>query len=120
MRANRRRTLTALACVTVALPLVTAPAAADPVAGTDVLYTSDADFDRGVLTDVNHDAPNGDQLQLDRTNTFFPYVNVAASARGTMVRIDVDTGEIVGEWRSAPDGRGRNPSRTTVDRLGNT
>jgi DNA-binding beta-propeller fold protein YncE len=120
VRVNRRRTLTALACLTVTLPLIPAPAAADPVTGSDVLYTSDADFDSGVLTDVNHDAPNGDQLQLDRTNTFFPYVNVAASARGTMVRIDVDTGEIVGEWRSAPDGRGRNPSRTTVDRLGNT
>ncbi|MGX7827008.1 hypothetical protein ACTG9Q_18145 [Actinokineospora sp. 24-640] len=103
-----------------ALPLVAIPAAAAPVAGTDVLYTRDADFDQGVLEDVNHDAPNNDQLQLDRTNTFFPYVNVAASARGTMVRIDVDTGVIVGEWLSAPDGRGRNPSRTTVDRLGNT
>lgn len=96
------------------------PAAAAPVPGTDVLYTRDADFDRGVLQDVNHDAPGDDQLQLDRTTTFFPYVNVAASARGTMVRIDVDTGAIVGEWLSAPDGRGRNPSRTTVDKLGNT
>ncbi|GGS37961.1 hypothetical protein [Actinokineospora fastidiosa] len=103
-----------------ALPLIAIPAAAAPVPGTDVLYTLDEDFDQGVLQDVNHDAPNNDQLQLDRTTTFFPYVNVAASARGTMVRIDVDTGEIVGEWLSAPDGRGRNPSRTTVDRLGNT
>ncbi|MDU0288323.1 hypothetical protein [Saccharothrix longispora] len=97
-----------------------ATASAAPVAGEDVLYTLDADFDRGVLQDVNHDAPNGDQLQLDRRTTFFPYVNVAASARGTMVRIDVDTGEILGEWLSAPDGQGRNPSRTTVDKLGNT
>ncbi|MBY8852125.1 hypothetical protein K7G98_29190, partial [Saccharothrix sp. MB29] len=96
------------------------PATASAPVGEDVLYTLDADFDRGVLQDVNHDAPNGDQLQLDRRTTFFPYVNVAASARGTMVRIDVDTGEILGEWLSAPDGQGRNPSRTTVDKLGNT
>ncbi|MGW5050162.1 hypothetical protein [Actinokineospora sp. NPDC004072] len=120
VRNPRRRALAAAACAAAALPLVATPAAAAPVPGTDVLYTRDADFDQGVLQDVNHDAPNNDQLQLDRTTTFFPYVNVAASARGTMVRIDVNTGEIVGEWRSAPDGRGRNPSRTTVDRLGNT
>ncbi|OKI37667.1 hypothetical protein A6A25_18865 [Saccharothrix sp. CB00851] len=103
------------------IPLVGTPSAsAAPVSGEDVLYTLDADFDQGVLQDVNHDAPNNDQLQLNRQSVFFPYVNVAASARGTMVRIDVNTGEIVGEWLSAPDGQGRNPSRTTVDKLGNT
>ncbi|WP_436494230.1 hypothetical protein [Actinokineospora sp. HUAS TT18] len=100
--------------------LATVPAVAAPVPGLNVLYTTDADFDQGALQDVNHDAPNNNQLQLNRTSTFFPYVNVAASARGTMIRIDVNTGEIVGEWLSAPDGRGRNPSRTTVDKLGNT
>ncbi|HCU49285.1 MAG TPA: hypothetical protein DGG94_05655, partial [Micromonosporaceae bacterium] len=65
-------------------------------------------------------APNNNQLQLNRTQTFFPYVNIAASSRGTMIRIDVNTGQIVGEWWSAPDLRFRNPSRTTVDRFGNT
>lgn len=120
-----RRSLAMLAAGVLALPaaLVALPAGtavAAPVPGSDVLYTLDADFDQGVLQDVNHDAPNDDQLQLDRETAFFPFVNVAASARGTMVRIDVDTGAIVGEWRSAPDGRGRNPSRTTVDKLGNT
>ncbi|MFD0201537.1 MULTISPECIES: hypothetical protein [Saccharothrix] len=106
---------------TLLIPLVGTPSAsAAPVSGEDVLYTLDADFDQGVLQDVNHDAPNNDQLQLNRQSVFFPYVNVAASARGTMVRIDVNTGEIVGEWLSAPDGQGRNPSRTTVDKLGNT
>jgi streptogramin lyase len=99
---------------------VPAPALAAPVAGTDVLYTTDAEFDSGVLTSVNHDAPNNNQLQLDEVQTFFPYVNIAASARGTVIRIDVNSGATVGEWRSAPDGRGRNPSRTTVDRFGNT
>ncbi len=95
-------------------------AAAAPVPGTNVLYTLDADFDQGVLQDVNHDAPNNNQLQLNKSDVFFPFVNIANSARGTMVRIDVDSGAILGEWLSAPDGRFRNPSRTTVDRLGNT
>ncbi|MBB4905982.1 choice-of-anchor P family protein [Actinophytocola algeriensis] len=102
------------------VPVALATPAAAVVAGTNVLYTVDAQFDEGVLQDVNHDAPNNDQLQLDRTSVFFPYVNIAASGRGTMVRIDVNTGETVGEWFSAPSGRGRDPSRTTVDRLGNT
>jgi streptogramin lyase len=110
---------------TAALPaslLIMLPAAAEaaPVAGRDVTYTLDGQFDQGVLQDVDHDAPNNDQLQLDRSSVFFPFVNIAASGRGTMIRIDVDTGAVVGEWLSAPNGRGRNPSRTTVDRLGNT
>ena len=97
--------------------MASAPAA--PVLGTDETYTTDADFDQGESSDVNHDAPNNDQLQLDEVDTFFPYVNVAASARGTAIRIDVETGATVGEWWTAPDGRSRNPSRTTVDTLGN-
>jgi hypothetical protein len=115
-----RRRLATLTAVTVLLSMTAVSAQAAPVPGTNVLYTTDADFDQGVLQDVNHDAPNNNQLQLDRQQTFFPYVNIAASARGTMVRIDVNTGATVGEWYSAPNGRGRNPSRTTVDRLGNT
>ncbi|WP_197043307.1 Vgb family protein [Saccharothrix sp. NRRL B-16314] len=117
-----RRSLALATVGALLLPFVVGvpSASAAPVPGEDVLYTLDADFDQGVLQDVNHDAPNNDQLQLSRQSVFFPFVNVAASARGTMVRIDVDTGEIVGEWLSAPEGRGRNPSRTTVDKLGNT
>ncbi|HEU5475153.1 MAG TPA: hypothetical protein VFV67_31295 [Actinophytocola sp.] len=109
-------TTLAIVPITVSAPV----AAAAPVPGTDVLYTLDADFDQGVLQDVNHDAPNNNQLQLDKSSVFFPFVNIANSGRGTMVRIDVDSGAILGEWWSAPDGRFRNPSRTTVDRLGNT
>lgn len=121
-----RRTRGAVALLGVAvlpaslLTLLPAAAQAAPVGGRDVTYTLDGQFDQGVLQDVNHDAPNNNQLQLDRSTVFFPFVNIAASGRGTMIRIDVDTGATVGEWLSAPNGRGRNPSRTTVDRLGNT
>jgi DNA-binding beta-propeller fold protein YncE len=92
-------------------------------AGQSVLadrgYTTDADFDLGTLVDVNHDEPNNNQLQLDTTGTSFVFVNVAASGRGTIVRIDADTGDILGEYKTAPEGRGLNPSRTTVDSFGN-
>jgi streptogramin lyase len=68
---------------------------------------------------LNHDVPNSDQLQLHQQTQPFPFVNVAASGRGTVVRIDADTGDIIGEFRTAPEGRGLDPSRTTVDLFGN-
>jgi DNA-binding beta-propeller fold protein YncE len=85
----------------------------------ETVYTTDADFDLGTLVDVNHDPPNNDQLQLNTTVTSFVFVNVAASGRGTIIRIDADTGDILGEYKTAPEGRGLNPSRTSVDSLGN-
>ncbi|MFT5124896.1 MAG: hypothetical protein ACI97B_003535 [Verrucomicrobiales bacterium] len=58
----------------------------------------------------------------------FPYVYMAASQRGTVVRIHADTGVILGEYWTAPEtnfdinpqgGLQRsNPSRTTVDKFG--
>lgn len=82
------------------------------------VWTTDADFDRGAMRAVNHDEVH-DQLQLDRRMQLLPFVNVAASARGTVIRIDANTGAIIGEYRTAPQGNERNPSRTTVDRHGN-
>lgn len=89
------------------------------IGAPDPTYTLDADFDGGTLLNVNHDAPNNNQLQLNKTTAPFPFVNIAASARGTAVRIDVNTGAILGEYFTAPDGMGRDPSRTTVDQQGN-
>ena len=89
------------------------------VLGFDILYTTDADFNQGTLVSVNHDAPLNDQLQLDSITKPFPFINVAASGRGTVVRANTETGEIIGEYRTAPEGRGLNPSRTTVDLFGN-
>jgi streptogramin lyase len=116
---SARATLAAASAALVLLPAARALAAPPAVPGIDNTYTVDSHFDQGELQDVNHDAPNNDQLQLDETTTFFPFVNIAASARGTAVRIDVNSGEIVGEFSTAPDGRFKNPSRTTVDRRGN-
>lgn len=92
--------------------------ASHPPGGT-ATYTTDADFNEGTLLNVNHDAPNNNQLQLNETAEPFPFVNIAASARGTAIRINVNDGAILGEYLTAPDGRGRDPSRTTVDNFGN-
>ena len=68
------------------------------VLGKNVLYTTDADFDQGTLVSVNHDAPYNDQLQLDSPTEPFPFINVAASGRGTVVRSNTETCEVVGEY----------------------
>lgn len=81
----------------------------------------DADFDLGALINLNHTAPNNNQLQLNPPGQAgsFPFVNIACSGRGTAVRIDVNTGAVLGEYFTSPSGMGRNPSRTTVDQFGN-
>jgi PKD repeat protein len=85
----------------------------------DFTYTLDGDFELGTLLNVNHDAPGSDQLQLNKQTKPFPFVYIANSGRGTAVRIDVETGTILGEYWTSPANRAKNPSRTTVDKLGN-
>jgi hypothetical protein len=41
------------------------------------------------------------------------------SSHGTIVKVDTRTGEVLGEYRTAPEGQPLNPSRTTVDHDGN-
>ena len=54
---HRARPVLATVSSLVLLAGLAAPALAVPTPGTDVLYTLDADFDRGAMQDVNHDAP---------------------------------------------------------------
>ena len=82
-------------------------------------YTFDADFDEGILVNVSHEAPNNKQLQLDSEATPFGFVWVAVSSEGTVVKIDTETGDILGEFRTTPSNQSLgNPSRTTVDNDG--
>ena len=89
------------------------------LSGTNALYTLTGDFAEGVFLNTTATVPTMHQVQFNQTITPFPYLYVAVSARGTLVRIDVDTGAILGEYFTAPQGNGRDPSRTTVDQLGN-
>lgn len=107
-----------VAMLLIGMAVGTTPTAmATHLTGNPATYTLDADFDEGTLVNVNHDTP--DQLQLDSVATPFDFIWVAASARGTIIKIDTQNGIVLGEYLSAPDGRGRNPSRTTVDGNGN-
>ena len=78
-------------------------------------YTVNADFDEGNMNNVNYDIP--DQLQLSEETEPFNFIWVAVSSRGTIVKIDTDTGAVLGEYLTHPTltGLSANPSRTTVD-----
>ncbi|MCG8408183.1 MAG: hypothetical protein MI923_23535 [Phycisphaerales bacterium] len=80
---------------------------------TEGSWTDSVDFNEGFLINLNDDVSG--QLQLSATTRPLPFIWVAASGRGTVIRIDVNTGDILGEYRTTPSGQGSNPSRTTVD-----
>ena len=85
----------------------------------DVEYTVSLDFDKGDSINVNS-IDVADQLQLNNVATPFKCIWVAASARGTIIKVDTETGDILGEYLTTPgvnSGSG-NPSRTTVDNDG--
>ena len=108
----------ALVIPAISILLLTASSALG--AGGSKTYTLDADFDEGTLINVNHDAPYNDQLQLIDSGEAFSFIWVAASGRGTIVKIDTETGAILGEYKSAPNGRARNavqrPESSSVPR----
>lgn len=90
--------------------------AAQTTNGQSRTYTSDADFLEGVL---NNTVVDTDALRLDDTTEPFGFIWVAVSSKGTVVKIDTETGLILGEYYTSPGGIFRDPSRTTVDPDGN-
>ena len=80
----------------------------------------------GILINLEKTTPDGYlRIKPVADTKPLPFINVANSSRGTVARIYTgadpasDPSGVVGEYLSAPDNRGRNPSRTTVDRYGN-
>ncbi len=80
-------------------------------------YTLNADFDQGSFVNVAHDP--ADQLQLDSTSRSLNFIWVAVSTKGTVVKLNTETGAIIGEYSTSPAGEPKDPSRTTVDQNGN-
>lgn len=117
----------------IALAVVVTGAAASPVTGSDVLYTTNADFDQGTLFNVNHDSPGVDQLQLNVVQTTLPVMWIANAGEDTVSKIDTNTGRELARYRTwfGPAGQpgyvnhlgdayaGAAPSRTAVDVDGN-
>ena len=63
-------------------------------------YTVDADFDEGVMSGVNHDAPNSNQLQLSESTTTEPFMYVAHTDNGILLKMDTSTGRQVARYRT--------------------
>ncbi len=96
-------------------------------------YTFDADFDLGVLSGVNHDAPNANQLQLNIVGTTFPVMWIANAGEDTVSKFDTTANVELARYRTwfGPPGQlgarnhpgdaysGPAPSRTAVDLNGN-
>ena len=72
--------------------------------GYDVTYTTDADFDGGTLFNVNHNAPNNNQLQLNTNITTFtcPHANACGSQCPTFKRRFPFTGTFYAAVYGAP------------------
>lgn len=78
-------------------------------------YTTTDDFNEGAAINV---VTADDEVKLDDTTKPLNIIYVAVSNRGTVVKINTDTGEVLGEYRTSPDGLYGDPSRTTVDKNG--
>ena len=92
--------------ITVTLPTVEPPT-----------YTDTANFDGGQGINITKD--DYKHLHINNTATGFNFIWVAVSSKGTVVKIDTDTGKVLGEYFTSPTGQPKNPSRTTVDHNGN-
>ena len=80
-------------------------------------YSTTADFANGRA--VNLSDATADQLSLDDASRPFDFVWIAASARGTVLKVDARTGKVLGEYASAPQDRAKDPAGATVDKDGN-
>jgi hypothetical protein len=98
-------------------PTFTPTATNTPESITSRTYSTSDDFDEGTSSNVEHSVP--DQLQIGGVTQAFNFIWVAVSTKGTIVKIDTNTGQVLGEYWTSPQGQPKDPSRTTVDYNGN-
>lgn len=122
MRYLRSGGLLAASCFLVCL--------ANPCHAQVKTWTSSADFNEGTYFNTNSGAEPG-ALKLNRFGTApVPFINIPvggplAAARGwpsspgRIVRVNTETGRVVGEYRCTPESLPSAPSRAVVDRQGN-
>ncbi|MDA3895089.1 MAG: PASTA domain-containing protein [Desulfobacteraceae bacterium] len=78
------------------------------------VFTED-NFEEGTLENIE---PYDNSLQLTAGVNTLPFIWIANSGQGTVSKINTITGEELGRYRTGPS-TGTNPSRTTVDSVGN-
>ncbi|GEP43499.1 Ig-like domain-containing protein [Brevifollis gellanilyticus] len=82
---------------------------------TSKTWTTTADFYEGSLDGLG---AVGDKLAMELNAKSINFVHVPLND-GRLLRIDPDSGQIIGEFRTSPDGEHSLPSRTAVDQEGN-
>ncbi|MFC1977620.1 hypothetical protein ACFLWS_05080 [Chloroflexota bacterium] len=118
----QRKIITLTITIVLLLGLIAVPAQADDNSHT---YTLDADFDEGVLFNVNHDSPNNDQLQLNEESGTYPIMWIANAGEDTVSKFDTSTNKELARYHTwfgtGTHGAwtGPAPSRTAVDAEGN-
>ncbi|MBI4334860.1 MAG: hypothetical protein HY673_26695 [Chloroflexi bacterium] len=120
---KQNKSIIALASLLALMVLVAVPMLVRGSA-TNKTWTTDADFDLGVLQGVEHTTVH-DQLQLSKTSSTFPFLWIANAGEDTVSKIDSDTGKELARYRTWFNGplhgawSGAAPSRTAVDSSGN-
>src|SRR6185503_2005008 len=79
-------------------------------------YTLSSDFTNGTLVDV---VATNNQVQTFIDFTHYSYVWIPIFSKGTVVRLDPETGRVVGEYRTTPGTNTSYPSRVAIDSKGN-
>jgi len=96
------------------------PDPSDDTGAFTIAYDTAASLACGDMLNLALDA---DGVALDPEGSAFGFMWVAASHRGTVIKIDTDTGEVKGEYWTGPvldpENPSLDPSRTVVDRNGN-
>ena len=85
---KRFKPIVTLFLIVVLMPLVISPMAL--AAGISWTYTLNADFDNGVLFNVNHTVV-ADQLQLNEQQTTYPVMWIANAGEDTVSKWDTST-----------------------------
>jgi len=102
----------------VSLALVLAGVLASLAAGAqERTFTTNADFDEGVLSSVHHNVP--DQLQLTEFSETKPFIYIANHRYGSVSKIDTNTGKEVARYAVCLNNVGNNnlcPSTSTWTR----
>ncbi len=81
-------------------------------------WTTTEDFEEGRALNLSLETP--DELRTTTEPSAVDAVWIPIFSKGTVVRIDSESGQVIGEYRTAPDDVSTPyPSRTTIDREGN-
>lgn len=87
--------------------------------GASKTYTMDADFALGILENVNYNAPNSNQLQLNTIGAGSKYLFIANHDESTVSKYDTVLNREVSRYRTYANPSVGNPSRIAIDVDGN-